>query len=154
MKRFYNGVTRTHTPSPAIFSSDTSTSKAATYLNSKKLDNSSNALSKIDGAFVDTSPRPSKTALMVSPGRFSPPPSLFICGMGESKNQTHCLICPYTRSRIPDIRLQDIIFTKVDTRPEEYKCLGTGVTSAVFEGRVVINNCFKSVAIKLFKGTV
>ncbi|XP_071174086.1 probable serine/threonine-protein kinase DDB_G0272092 [Mytilus edulis] len=151
MKRFYNGVTRTHTPSPAIFSSDTSTSKAATYLNSKKLDNSSTVLSKINGAFVDTSPRPSKTALMVSPGRFPPPPSLFICGMGELKNQTHCLICPYTRSRIPDIRLQDIIFTKVDTRPEEYKCLGTGVTSTVFEGRVVINNCFKSVAIKLFK---
>ncbi|CAG2245711.1 unnamed protein product [Mytilus edulis] len=41
--------------------------------------------------------------------------------------------------------------SKVDTKAEQYKCLGTGVTSAVFEGRVVINNCFKSVAVKLFK---
>ncbi|CAC5377394.1 unnamed protein product [Mytilus coruscus] len=148
----YNEVTTTHAPPPAVFSPDTLTPNAATYLTSKKLDNSGNALSKIDGAFVGTSPRPSKTALMVTPGNFSPASSLFICEMEESKKQTHCLVCPFTGSSLPEIILQDIIFTKVDTRAEEYKCLGTGVTSAVFEGQVVINNCgLKSVAVKLFK---
>ncbi|XP_063443165.1 uncharacterized protein LOC134723500 [Mytilus trossulus] len=151
MKRFSNGVTRAHTPSPVIFSSDTPISKAATYLTSKKLDNSSNVLSQIDGAFLDTSPRPSKTALIVSPGIFSPPPSLYICRMEESRKQTHYLVCPFTGSPIQDIRLQDIAFTKVGTRDDQYKCLGTGITSAVFEGRVVINNSFESVAVKLFK---
>ncbi|CAC5425096.1 unnamed protein product [Mytilus coruscus] len=72
--------------------------------------------------------------------------------MEESKTQTHCLVCPFTGSRLPEIRVQDIIFTKVDTTSGVYKCLGTGVTAAVFEGQFVSPNCgLKYVAIKLLK---